>query len=107
MAIYEKRTYDFIVGHMPEATRLFNELGWPALENGGFDKKCVGFFVSDTGSLHQVMHLWRFDDDADRRAHFARLYADEKFMEFALQIRTHILNQDVQLLNSAPWGPQP
>ena len=107
MPIYEKRTYSLIVGHMPEATRLFTEPGWPALQSGGFDKKCVGFFVSDTGPLHQLTHIWRFDDDSDRRAHWAGLYADETFMQFALQIRTHILDQEVQLLNPAPWGPQP
>ena len=83
MAIYEKRTYSIIVGRMPEAIRLYGEEGWPLLEAAGFGKKCVGYFISDTGPLHQLTHLWRFDDDADRRDFWKRLYANEDFLVFA------------------------
>jgi len=107
MGIYEKRTYDIKVGHMPEVFRLYQDEGWAAIEDGGFDSKLVGYFTSDTGALHQLVHLWRFDDDADRRAFWTNVFADEQFMQFAVQIRQHIEAQDVQLLNAAPWGPQP
>ena len=107
MIIYEKRCYNIMVGHMPEAIRLYQEIGWPALTAGGFDAKLVGYFISDTGPLHQIVHLWRFDDDADRRDFWARLFSDPAFMEFAPKFRPHIQNQEVQLLTSAPWGPTP
>lgn len=107
MAIYEKRTYDIKVGHMPEVFRLYHEQGWAALEAGGFSSKLVGYFTSDTGPLHQLIHLWKFDDDADRRSFWASVFADDQFMDFAVQIRLHVEKQDVQLLNAAPWGPQP
>ena len=107
MPIYEKRTYDIKVGHMAEVIRLYSEEGAPALEAGGFMSDLVGYFTSDTGRLHQLIHIWRFDDDAARRAFWKRLFADEEFMKFAAQIRQHIEAQDVQLLNPAPWGPNP
>ena len=107
MPIYEQRTYNVTVGHMPEVFRLYEEEGWPAFEAGGYTNKLVGYFTSDTGPLHQLMHLWRFDDDADRRDFWARLFADDEFMKFAVQLRPHIDAQNVQLLNSAPWGPRP
>ena len=31
MPIYEKRTYDIVVGQMPEVIRLYKEEGWPVL----------------------------------------------------------------------------
>lgn len=107
MPIYEKRTYDIKVGHMAEVVRLYSEEGAPALEAGGFMQDLVGYFTSDTGRLHQLIHIWRFDDDAARRDFWKRLFADESFMTFAVQIREHIESQDVQLLNPAPWGPKP
>ena len=107
MAIYELRTYDVLVGHMPEVMRLYQEEGWAAIEAGGYDDWLVGYFTSDTGQLHQLVHLWRFDDDADRRAFWARLFADDDFMKFAVQLRPHVGTQNVQLLSSAPWGPTP
>ncbi|MFO7855296.1 MAG: NIPSNAP family protein [Paracoccaceae bacterium] len=105
--IYEERRYSVRVGEMPQVLKLYGEEGWPALEAGGFDAKLVGYFVSDTGPLHQLVHLWKFDDDADRRAHWKRLFSDAAFMAFAVKLRPLLLGQEVQLLNPAPWGPKP
>jgi hypothetical protein len=107
MTVYEKRTYSVKVGQMPEMIRLYTNEGWPALDSGGFSKNLVGYFTSDTGQLHQLIHLWRFDNGSDRRDFWKRLFADEAFMAFAVKIRPLIDTQDVQLLLSAPWGPRP
>ena len=71
MALYELRTYTLHVGKMAEAVKLYQEIGFPALQKGGQDKKLVGYFQSDTGMINQLVHLWKFDDDADRREHWA------------------------------------
>lgn len=107
MAIYELRTYQLFVGKMKEAVGVYKDYGWPALEKGGFDAKLVGYFISDTGGLHQLVHLWKFDDDADRRNHWDTLFADKDFMVFGSKIRPLIMTQNVQLLSAAPWGPHP
>ena len=54
MAVYELRTYQVVVGKMKDAVSAYNNKGWPALQKGGYDKKLVGYFVSDTGGLHQL-----------------------------------------------------
>jgi len=105
--IYEKRTYSVTVGQMAEVVRLYTTLGWPALEAGGFSKHLIGYFTSDTGELHQLVHLWRFDSDDDRRAFWKRLFDDQAFMAFAKQLRPLVKTQSNQLLLAAPWGPHP
>jgi hypothetical protein len=105
--IYEKRIYAVKVGEMAEVKRLYSSLGYPAMVAGEFDKKLVGYFISDTGDLHQLIHIWRFDSDTDRRDFWHRLMSDEQFLVFAKQIRPLIHSQNVQLMVSAPWGPQP
>jgi hypothetical protein len=105
--IYEKRTYSVTVGQMAEVIRLYSTLGYPALEAGGFSKKLIGYFTSDTGELHQLIHLWRFDSDDDRRAFWKRLFEDQDFMAFAKQLRPLIKTQGNQLLLAVPWGPHP
>ena len=57
MALYEMRTYNVYVGRMAEVVKLYGDEGWPALENGGFSSKLVGYFTSDVGTLHQLVHL--------------------------------------------------
>ena len=107
MPLYEKRTYCITVGRMADVVRLYTDEGWPVIEAAGFGKHLVGYFISDTGPLHQLIHVWRFDDDSARRDFWKRLYANQAFMAFAGQIRPLIQTQEVQLLVSAPWGPQP
>ena len=41
MALYEMRTYTLYVGKMAEATKLYQDLGFPALKAGGHDKKLL------------------------------------------------------------------
>ena len=88
MALYELRTYTLQVGKMAEAVKLYQEIGFPALQKGGQDKKLVGYFQSDTGTINQLVHLWKFDDDADRRAHWAAVFSNKDFVEgFASKFR--------------------
>lgn len=103
--IYEMRTYSVTVGKMPDVVRLYTTLGWPALQAGGFDRHLIGYFISDTGELHQLVHLWRFDSDSDRRGFWKRLSEDEAFGSFAAEMRPLLKTQANQLLVAAPWGP--
>ena len=107
MALFELRTYTLYVGKMGEVTKLFLEEGWPALEKGGFAKKLVGYFVTDVGTINQLVHLWRFEADADRRNHWSTLFADGPFMAFAVKLRPLVMTQEVKLMLEAPWGPHP
>ena len=88
MALYELRTYTLYVGKMSEAVKLYQEFGFPALDKGGHAKNLVGYFQGDTGTINQLVHLWKFTDDAHRRAHWAAVFADPAFMDgFAAKFR--------------------
>ena len=104
MALYELRTYTLRVGTMAEAVKLYQEIGFPALQKGSHDKKLIGYFQADTGTINQIVHQWKFDDDADRRAHWAAVYANKGF---ASRFRPLLMTQEVKLLQAAPWGPHP
>jgi hypothetical protein len=108
MIVYEMRTYTLHVGKMGEAVKLYQEFGYPALEKGGQSKKLIGYFQADTGMINQLVHLWKFDDDADRRAHWKSVFANKDFVEgFAVKFRPLVASQEVKLLTAAPWGPHP
>ena len=106
MAIYEMRTYDLYVGKLAEAIEVYQTLGWPALKSH-CDGKMVGYFTGDVGAMNQIVHLWKFEGDADRRRHWADVYANEAFMAFARKLRPLVQTQENKLLLAAPWGPQP
>ena len=63
---------------------------------------------ADTGAIHQLVHLWKCDDDQDRRAHWAAMFSNPDFMDgFAVKFRPLVMSQEVKLLAAAPWGPHP
>jgi hypothetical protein len=105
MALYELRTYNVIVGKMSEVVSHYKNEGWPALAK--HPQKLVGYFTGDVGAINELIHVWKFDDDADRRAFWAGVYGDADFMAFAAKIRPLIAQQQNKLMLSAPWGPQP
>jgi hypothetical protein len=105
MALYELRTYDVVVGKMSDVVQLYKTQGWPALAH--HPQKLVGYMTGDVGALNQLVHLWQFDDDADRRAFWAGVYGDATFMAFAAQLRPLLVKQENKLLMAAPWGPRP
>ncbi len=58
--------------------------------------------------MHHLVHLWKFDDNADRRVHGAAVFANPDCMEgFAAHVRPLVLSQEVKLLTAAPWRPHP
>lgn len=105
MAIYELRTYDVVVGKMAQVIELYKTQGWPALAKR--PNRLVGYFTGDIGALNQLVHLWKFEDDADRREFWAGVFADPEFMAFAAQLRPLLQSQQNKLLMRAPWGPHP
>jgi hypothetical protein len=53
------------------------------------------------------VHLWKFNDDADRRAFWASVFGDPEFMAFAAKLRPLIKHQENKLMMAAPWGTAP
>lgn len=105
LALYELRTYTLYVGKLDEARALYQNEGWPALEKHA--EKLIGYFIGDVGAMNQIIHVWKFADDADRRAFWQALFADEAFMTFARKLRPLILEQQNKLMFGATWGPSP
>jgi hypothetical protein len=103
--LYELRTYTLYVGKLQEAVALYAAEGWPALQK--YEGKLIGYFTGDVGSLNQLVHLWKFEDDGDRRRHWEAVAADDAFMAFARKLRPLILTQENKLLLASPWGPHP
>jgi hypothetical protein len=105
MPLYELRTYRIIVGKAADVVDLYAREGWPAIRR--HPPRLVGYFTGDVGALNELVHLWKFEDDADRRAFWKALFADPEFMAFAVKLRPMIASQENKLMMGAPWGPAP
>jgi len=102
MALYELRTYTFPVGKLNEVLPLYTA-AYPTLKKHG--DKLIGYFVGDVGALNQLVHLWKFNDDADRRRFWGAVLSDEEFLRQASKWRPFIQHQEHKILFAAPFGP--
>ena len=105
MEIYEIRTYKVVVGKMNDVVELYKSVGWPALRRHPI--RLVSYFTGDIGAINEIIHLWKFESDEDRRNFWGGVFGDPDFMSFAKQLRPMLLSQENKLMLAAPWGPHP
>ncbi len=108
MALYELRTYTLRVGAMAEAVKLYQELGFPALQRGGCDKKLIDTFRpiparSTNSSICGNSMTMAIGARIGRRYSPVRDFVEG----FAAKFRPLVMTQEVKLLQAAPWGPHP
>ena len=69
--IIDERTYTCHPGKVKAFLEVYERLAkpiqWPLLGDP------IGFFVSDIGTMNQVVHMWRYDSMADREQRRAKL----------------------------------
>jgi hypothetical protein len=78
--IIDHRTYTVRHGHMKAYLETFERVALPVQKRhlGQF----IGSFVSDIGPLNQVVHIWAYEDIADREVRRARMAEDPEWKEF-------------------------
>ncbi|MEI2414900.1 NIPSNAP family protein [Orrella sp. JC864] len=65
----------------------------------------VGYFTSEIGELNQVVHMWAYQDLADRARRRARLHADPAWRQYAAKVQPLVLTQQNKILVPAPFSP--
>lgn len=101
--IYELRTYNVKPEAAVDVVALYQAEGWPEL--AAWKQNLVGYFTTDIGPLHQIVHLWKFADHAARDHQWATLRANPKFAEFGRKIRPMLHSQENKIMKLAPWSP--
>ncbi len=101
MVIYELRTYTLFVGKLHEASEIYKEYGTPWIKK--FKNNLVNYYLGDIGALNQIIHIWKFQDDNERRELWKQIFSDEDFIKFASKFRPLVLNQENKIMIQAPW----
>ena len=77
MSIYELRTYTLYVGKLNRAIDIYLNYGWPAIKK--YEKNLIKYFIGDIGALNQIIHVWQFDDDKQRREIWKKFFQMKTF----------------------------
>lgn len=76
--IYELRSYDLAPGTALEYLALFREKGLPYITQ---HLPMLGYWVTETGRLNRLHHLWVYENLADRTARRQRAALDIRWTE--------------------------
>lgn len=103
--IVEQRTYTLKIGCVPEYLRLYESEGL-AIQRPILGRM-VGYFSSDIGQLHQIIHMWAYKDMAERAERRAVLGADPGWKAYVGKVRELQISQENRILIPtafSPWG---
>ena len=100
--IVEQRTYDLV----PGMVAMFLE----RYEQGGLQVQChhlgalLGYYTTEFGTLNRVIHLWAYNDLAERTKRRHALYADERWRAYLDTVMPLLLRQQSELLTPARFA---
>jgi hypothetical protein len=101
--IVEERIYTLRPGEVPHYLRLYEETGL-AIQRPTLGRM-VGYFSTDVGPLNQVVHLWAYQNMAERAERRDALTSDPEWRSYVKTIRPLIIGQESKILSPAPFSP--
>lgn len=102
--IVEQRTYKVHPGTAKDYLRTYELEGGLELQRE-YLGRMVGYFMTEIGPLNEIVHLWAYDDLADREARRAALSADPRWQAYAPKIYRFIASQETKILKPASFCP--
>tara|TARA_Y100000590_G_scaffold469748_1_gene659508 strand:+ start:2516 stop:2842 length:327 start_codon:yes stop_codon:yes gene_type:complete len=101
--IVDYRAYVLQTGSVGDFLNLFETTGLP------IQKKILGNFIAmfrqEFGNPNEIIHLWGYENVADRELRRAKCAADPDFQAYVKEARKYIVSQNVRLLVPTPSTP--
>ncbi len=104
--IVDMRTYTAKPGKLAAWIKLYQELGWPLQQK--YLGTCLGWYTVAEGTLNTVVHMWRYESQADRETRRAAMVADPAWGEFLRQTAEagYLVKQENTFLTPTAFSPQ-
>ncbi len=99
--IVEQRTYTLHPGKVPDFLTYVETMGLPVLEPtlGGL----LGYFTTESGDLHQVVHFWAYESVAERERRRAEIAELPAYKEFVGKVLPLMVKMESRILKPAPF----
>ncbi|KQZ00481.1 NIPSNAP family containing protein [Pseudolabrys sp. Root1462] len=101
--IVEQRTYTLNHGTTAKYLERYETYALPVQKR--HLGRLLGFYVTEIGTLNQVVHLWAYDSLADRETRRDNLAADPAWQEFLKMNAGSFTHQTVAILKPTRFSP--
>lgn len=101
--LFDHRTYICRPGTLVAQLKLYEEKGFAAQKRHLGEPVFYG--VVETGEINSYVHIWAYEDAADRERRRADMEADPEWQAFkaASAAAGNLTRQENKLMNSAPF----
>lgn len=102
--IVDMRIYTCHPYKMADWVALYEKEAWPLQKK--YLGKCLGWYTSIEGRLHQIVHLWGYDSQADRETRRAAMVKDPAWAAFAAKAKEMgaFISQENSILSPAAFA---
>jgi hypothetical protein len=99
--IFERRRYTAKPGKLADFVALQHARGFDG-PSAGLMSRVIGYFVTVTGPVDQIVHLYRYDDHADWIDKLHGMYGIEALGFYFTGARAALAEQDTDFFQSSP-----
>lgn len=103
--LVDLRTYTMVPGRLKAFLELYEREGLPIQQK--HLGNLLGYFVTETGDLNQVVHMWGYADAADREARRTAMEKDPDWIAYRKKSAEagNVQHQANKLLRSTSFSP--
>lgn len=101
--ILDERTYTIAPAHVGTYLDLYVREGM-AIQTGHLGT-LIGWFTQDIGMVNDVVHIWQYDDLADRERRRAAMEADPAWQAFRAKAAPYVQTMKSRILKPAWFSP--
>ena len=101
--ILDERTYTIAPAHFGTYLDLYVREGM-AIQTGHLGK-LIGWFTQDIGTVNDVVHIWQYDDLADRERRRAAMEADPAWQAFRAKAAPYVRTMKSRILKPTWFSP--
>ena len=99
--IVEERIYTLQPGKTGEYIKTYEQEGL-AIQKPILGRM-VGYYFTEIGALNLLIHMWAYEDLAERDARRAVLVADARWQAYITKVQPFLLQQENRILKPAPF----
>ena len=101
--IYDHRTYTLVTRKLKPYLKLFEEFALPVMQENGMILE--RYFVTQIGSLNEVVHIWRYESLAALEQIRIRRDADPRWADYLKRSEGMVLMQQNKIVEEASFSP--
>jgi NIPSNAP len=105
--LFDHRTYTVRAGTLQKHLEIYREFGL-AVQKRHLGEP-VAYLVTESGPLNTYVHIWAYQDAADRARKRAAMQADPEWIAFLARSAEagYLLSQENKLMTEAPFFQLP